>query len=80
MEPCLLFRIFEDPKNFCLCGLYLLMLTLLEIKTEKFQYLHIHLFKIIINLLHVNLTTYFVKKNYFPKQKSVLKKDHCVMV
>lgn len=37
----------KAPENFCLCGLYLAMLSALEIKTEKYlksQNLQVHIF------------------------------------
>lgn len=59
------------PKNFYLCGLYLSMFTILEIKTEKLKtLLLIHLKKPITNSLHVNINNMFLmKNNYFPKHK-----------
>lgn len=59
------------PKNFYLCGLYLSMFTILEIKTKKLKkILLIHLKRTITNSLHININNMFLmKNNCFPKQK-----------
>lgn len=36
-------NLLRTPKSFCLCGLYILIFTRLEIKTERFKRLFIHL-------------------------------------
>lgn len=56
----------EDKDTF-LYGLYLLIFTMWEVKTEKFKEC-INSFKI-INLLNVNINI-FMESSYFQKQKN----------
>ena len=51
--------VLKTPKNLCICGFYLLIFTVLEVKTEKLT----NLFKIIIiNTLHAKINYILLMK------------------
>lgn len=61
-DPCALLNIIEDSKDVCLYGLYLSIFTLLVFKTDEcLKYAFIYPFKIVINILHVNLKNIFIE-------------------
>ena len=54
------FKNIEDPNSFCLCRLYLFLLTVFKVKTEEKNYAFINIFSKII-ILHVNINNIFFK-------------------
>ena len=59
------------PKYFYFCGLYLLIFTILEIKTEKINYVLIKNNKY---LLYVNINIFIKITIFFPKQKKSMRR------
>lgn len=59
----------RTSKSFCLCGSWLSLFTVLEIKPKK-KCKYLSHFKIaIISLLHISMNTLFIKSTYFFQKK-----------